>query len=171
MAGFVDRHRTALISLVIVLGVAGLIYVESANRGGPAEGTALPSFSLPVAGASTRVTDRDLAGKITVLDFWATWCGPCRTSLPKVDALATRYEGRVDFYAVNADNEDPAEVLAFRDALGLKMPVLLDGMGLMGKLGSHSLPTTVILGRDGKVVRSFVGAVPASDIADVLDAL
>lgn len=168
MSSFLERHRGTLIGTVIFFGVAALIWIESGG-GGPAPGTPAPSFDLPVFGATTRVASRDLAGQPAVLDFWASWCGPCRSSLPRMDALATRYAGKARFYAVNADNE-PANVISeFVKQVDLRMPVLLNGAALHGRYGTRVLPTTVVLDRGGLVFATFSGAVGEDAIAAALD--
>lgn len=155
MGEFVSRHRTKLIGLVVLAGLTAMIALES---GGPVErGTEVPDFSAPVFDEDTTLTRADLDGQPALLDFWATWCGPCRTSMPALDGLAKEYEGRVRFVAVNAQNESAGLIRKFRDELGLSMPIVTGATPLLHYFRIERLPTTVVLDADGKVVFSYSG--------------
>jgi thiol-disulfide isomerase/thioredoxin len=172
VSSLVERHRSTLIGIVIVAGVAGLLFGEGGGGGGLAAGSEAPSFRLPVLGSDARVSNEDLAGQPAVLDFWATWCGPCRATLPGLDALAGKYAGRARFYAVNASNEPAGRVAEFVNDQRLKLPVLLDGQAAFARFGGRVLPTTVVLDGAGRVVATFTGGeVRESNIARALDEL
>ena len=116
----------------------------------------------------------DLAGKVVMLDFWATWCGPCVAALPKISATAKKYEDKgVVFYAVN-QQEEPSIIKEFLAAQKLNVPVALD---LEGKLGAafavEGIPQTVIIDKNGKVQVVHVGAGEniGEELAKELDAV
>lgn len=97
--------------------------------------------------------------KAVVLDFWATWCGPCQQSMPVVDQLAKAYRGReVEFFAVNmAENE--AEIRSFVRQKNLTLPVALDPSGSLAKaFGVTGIPHLVVIGKDGTVKGTHTGA-------------
>ena len=101
----------------------------------------------------------DLKGSVVVLDFWATWCGPCVASLPKLDKLAkdTAEQG-VKIFAVN-QGEDKELVQGFMKSKNLTVPVLLDSDSKVGnKYKAQAIPETVIIGKDGIVRAVFVGS-------------
>ena len=77
----------------------------------------------------------------TLVDFWATWCAPCRAIAPVVEELASQYDGKVDFYKLNID-ENP---------------------NIPGQYGVRGIPT-LILFKDGKVIDQVVGAVPKTQL-------
>jgi peroxiredoxin len=121
------------------------------------EGKPAPQFKLdslegkPVALAG-------LSGKVVVLDFWATWCGPCRASLPHLNELYNELKDKgVAVYAID-QQEDKQDVLDFVTETKLTLPVLLDAEGKVGaQYGVEGIPQTVVIGRDGKVKKVYVG--------------
>ena len=167
---FLDRHRNTLLTIATVAGVAALIWIDS-QRGRLPDGAPAPDVQLAVLGQKDPVALQQLRGQPAVLDFWATWCGPCRKSLPDIDVLAAKYDGRARFFAVNSQNEEVALQEEFRLSLGLRLPIVTEGAQAAALFNVELLPTTVVLDRDGKVVRTFTGAVNPSAIAHVLDDL
>jgi thiol-disulfide isomerase/thioredoxin len=126
--------------------------LESALVGKPA-----PDFRIDLLdGKKFRLADRK--DKILILDFWASWCGPCLQVMPQVDAVAREFADRdVELIAVNLE-ETAERVKAALERLGLTMTVALDRDGRVAeKYGATSIPQTVIIGRDGKVARLYVG--------------
>jgi len=118
---------------------------------------AAPNFELSKLDG-TQLKLSDLKGRIVVLDFWATWCGPCVASLPKITELGQEYKGaEVDVIAVNIE-ETSAIVRTFLDRAKISPVVALDSDGTVAKAyQATAIPQTVIIDRDGKVKHVFVG--------------
>jgi peroxiredoxin len=100
----------------------------------------------------------DQKGRVVVLDFWATWCGPCMQSLPLIDEVAREFADRgVELVAVNME-EQPGQVKSVLERHKLKVPVVLDRDGVVAaKYSVTAIPQTVVIDREGKVARLFVG--------------
>ncbi len=131
-------------------GVSG---TESLLVGKPA-----PEFELQLlSGGSFRLADH--RGRVVVLDFWASWCGPCIQAMPQIEAVVGEFpKSDVQLVAVNLQ-EQPAAITAALERMGLEVPVALDRNGSVAdQYGVTAIPQTVIVGPDGKVARLYVGA-------------
>jgi thiol-disulfide isomerase/thioredoxin len=125
---------------------------ESALVGQPA-----PAFQLDVLdGSKFKLADRK--GRVVVLDFWATWCGPCIQSMPLVEEVIKDFADRdVELLAVNME-ERPEQVKAVLERHKFGVPVAIDrDGGVAAKYAVTAIPQTVVIDRDGKVARLFVG--------------
>ena len=142
--------------------------------GHPLLGQKAPTFTAPMLDDSSFELAQHLDKNVIILDFWATWCGPCVRALPIIADVAASYKGQgVEFFAVNLGDE-PAAVQAFLDEHKLSVPVVLDRDGRIGDLyKAEAIPQTVIIGKDGVVQVVHVGfsANLQSELSHELDAL
>lgn len=148
--------------LALAIGIAvlsTLALTAAQNRGPIAVGTAAPEFSLKDLEGKV-VSDKQLGGKVVVLDFWATWCGPCKQTLPHTQALAVSPEAKSGQLAVIAVNlrEDRQKVANFMKQNGYSFRVALDEKGSVGTAYNVSgIPAFVVIDRKGKVAFSTSG--------------
>ncbi len=122
----------------------------------PLVGKPAPDFTLDLlAGGTFKLSS--CAGEVVVLDFWASWCGPCLRSMPVVEKVTTDAGSGVRMVAVNLQ-EAPQRIETVVKRLGITATVALDREGLIAeKYGASSIPHTVVVGPDGKVAKVFVG--------------
>jgi thiol-disulfide isomerase/thioredoxin len=121
------------------------------------EATEIVDFALQdLSGATRRLSD--FSGKVVFLNFWATWCGPCRFEMPSMEKLYQRYKTKgLEIVAVNLQ-EDRKSVQRFVDEYNLSFPILLDTTGRVGATyGARSIPTTYIVNREGFVIAGTIG--------------
>lgn len=141
-------------------------FVQAEAEGGGNTPTGIDSPLIGQAGFPFRLDTLDgkkfnLAehkGKIVVLDFWATWCGPCIESLPLVESTVQGFADRqVELVAVNLE-EQPERIKATLERNKLKVNVALDRDGVAAaRYAVSAIPQTVVIDREGKIVRLFVG--------------
>ena len=115
------------------------------------EGTAAPDFALKSAGGEN-LRLSEYRGDVVMINFWATWCGPCRQEMPLLDDLYSRYE-RVGFrlLGVNID-DDSRRAMQMMEELGVSFPVLFDEKKEVSRLYQvEAMPVTVLVDRTGTV--------------------
>jgi len=118
-------------------------------------------FSLPLVGADREnLTLSELRGKVVFLNFWATWCPPCRDEMPSMESLYGRYKEKgLEIVAVNM-RESQELVHAFMSDYGLSFPAVLDiNGGVSTGYGIQAIPTSFILNREGQIVARLVGSI------------
>ena len=117
-----------------------------------------PDFSLPtLAGKPLRLSEQ--RGRVLLLDFWASWCRPCMSSMPSLAALQRDLGPRgLQLLSINVDGSaDKARPVS--QVLGAAVPVLLDDGEVSQSYGVHVLPFVVLVGRDGETLQVFAGPV------------
>lgn len=115
----------------------------------------------------------DYLGKPIVLNFWASWCGPCKSEMPAFEAKAKEYEGKVHFVMVNCTDgqrETVEKASAFISENGYTFPVFYDTDGEAGTLYEiASLPTTYFLDANGKLIARGVGGLNENSLQNGID--
>jgi thiol-disulfide isomerase/thioredoxin len=109
----------------------------------------------------------EFRGKVVLLDFWASWCGPCRSALPNLKRLQAVYGGG-DFVVVSiSEDDEESDWRTFVASHNMTWPQRLDAdSSLQHQFGVNALPTYVLLGRDGAVAQKFVGEEMAESIVE-----
>lgn len=117
-------------------------------------GEAAPEFELETLNGD-RIKLSDLEGKKVILNFWATWCGPCRDEMPEMQEFYDEHNDEVEMLAINlTDTEtNESDVPEFIDEFGFTYPILMDEDGAVSDeyKGSIAVPTTYFIGTDGVI--------------------
>jgi thiol-disulfide isomerase/thioredoxin len=99
-----------------------------------------------------------LRGKVVLLNFWATWCGPCRAEIPSLIQLQNRYKDRMQIVGLVVDDDDQVAIHKFAESEGINYPIALASDEIRIAYGGvMALPTVFILNADGRVVQKHVG--------------
>ena len=124
-----------------------------------ADPSPLPALSMQDLDGRTITTD-DLYGKVTLVNFWATWCGPCRAEIPDLIKLQARYPDHLQIIGVSAD-EGPVQVVEdFATAYGINYPIVMSTPELNRAFpGVMALPTSFIVDPEGRVVQTHIGLI------------
>ena len=171
--------------LVIVLGAAALAYVAAryAREARPAAAASagdlsdagnhveLRFFKNPTAVGDFTVRDLDgrtitsasLRGKVTLINFWATWCGPCRAEIPDLVALQQKYKDTLQIIGISQDEAPRDVVKRFAAEHKINYPVVMMDAELEKRFpGVVALPTSFVLDRDARIVQKHVGMLTAA---------
>jgi thiol-disulfide isomerase/thioredoxin len=163
------RNRIAF-GITAVLALAAGIGLAIFDRT-PADTTALLALSLPDASGQPQPMAQ-WRGKVLVVNFWATWCAPCREEMPDFVRAQKEYGAKgLQIVGIAVDNAD--KVQQFSKELGLNYPALIGGYGAMDlsrEMGNNlvALPFTLVLDRQGKLAYTHLGPVKADKFRDVI---
>ena len=167
---FTARH--ALVGAIGIVAVAAGIFAalhfrEPSSLGGDA----LLAVSLPDA-AGTQQPLSQWRGKLVIVNFWATWCAPCREEMPMF-VKAQREHGAKGLQFVGVAVDEPAKVKQFASEIGVNYPTLIGGYGAMElskSLGNSlmALPFTVVVDRTGRIVLRQLGPVKPAQLDAIL---
>jgi thiol-disulfide isomerase/thioredoxin len=164
-------NEQSLYSVVVMAAISGMLIASppgataahQASRGsraGQAQRAVVGDFKLPnVAGGF--MTNADLMGKVTVVDLFATWCGPCIAEIPRFNQLYNAYQSRPDVAILGIAVASPRRTLQSKvQQLGIKYPVLIGETTLSAFGEFEAFPTTVVIGKDGKIYKTYRGSTP-----------
>jgi len=170
------RSLLALVLLIAAGGAGFAQYQHFGGRGGTND--ALPShriaFSMPDMAGQTRHISR-WDGKTVLLNFWASWCGPCRKEMPLLIKAQRQYGGR-GLQVIGVAIDTPSNARKFARSLHVNYPVLIPasqqkGISLAGRYGDQigGLPYSVVYGPDGRVLGAHAGELHKTDLEALLD--
>src|SRR5438874_4624295 len=167
--------RNPLALVVVAVVVAGMLFVgfRMARRSGVSrapritQATMAPDFTLEsLDGKNMRLSD--LRGKAVLLNFWATWCGPCKIETPWLVQLQNQYGAQgLQVIGVAMDDSGKEDIAKFAKDMGVNYPVLL-GKEAVGDAygGVPALPESFFIGRNGKIVDRIIGLKGRGEIED-----
>jgi thiol-disulfide isomerase/thioredoxin len=128
-----------------------------------AEGKDAPKFDLKDSDGN-KVSSADLKGKVVVLDFWATWCGPCLRAMPTIQKVADKYAGKdVVVLGMHTDSKSDSKAKEVATKAKASYTIVLDAGDVGQDYGVGGIPALVVIGKDGKVIGTHVGFTPTLD--------
>jgi peroxiredoxin len=136
------------------------------------ENEKLPDFTLKTLAGET-INLRSLEGqKVVVVNFWATWCGPCRHEIPDFNNVYSRYRDRgVEMLGISVDQSPETEVPPFLKTNPINYPVLAGSPDLAYEYGVRGFPTTFIIDRSGRITKRIIGMTTAATLEAELEKL
>jgi len=166
----VARWLRRALPWVLIAGAAYLLLAQLAGSASLTEGSAAPELRAPLAGGGTfDLADRE--GAVTVLNFWATWCPPCRAEAPELSRAHERIRDRdAIVVGVSADRMPLDRLGTSARRLGMRYPIAQGSGTVMERYEVRTLPTTYVIGRDGRIAWSTVGRVTERDVVEAVEA-
>lgn len=171
------RQLWTLLGLVLLVaaffGYAVLPYMAPGKSA--LVGKVAPDFQLGVISPGSegnRIQLSDYREQVVLLDFWASWCGPCRAQAPIVDAVSQKFAGEsVRVIGVNTGDHIEA-AKAFLRETNLSYPSVIDTTGQVGRaFNAHQLPTLVLVDREGKVVSAQARVIQENELSAMIEGL
>lgn len=168
-----SRSNLFIILIAVAGGLLGLFVGSYFNRpqvAGIPAGTGVLAPGAALADVALSGTDGephrlgDWHGKLVLVNFWATWCGPCREEMPLLDAASKRYAAQ-GFDVVGVAIDDPDSVSDFLKTRPVAYPILLGGDDTLKTAGDDAgvLPYSLLIGRDGKMITLRAGSFTSTD--------
>lgn len=158
---------------IAAMGVLAAMTAAGCSSG-PKAGEPAPAFAA-MDSEGQNVELASYAGKVTVLDFWATWCGPCRKAMPHVQALHERYADNPDVAVVGVHfdaNYRAANPADYFEKNGYSFDLIPDGREISKAYGISSIPSFVVIDADGTIIHRQTGFAPGDveAFASIIDA-
>ena len=134
-----------------------------------------PEIRANFLNASNGLSLDQMKGKVVVVDFWATWCGPCRMEIPSLVKLYNDYHPKgLEMWGLSVEGNDgqPADYFnKFISNANIQYPVGLAAMDTLKAYGINPIPTTVFIDKSGRIALAFVGGHPEEDFTGAIEKL
>ncbi|MCG6913640.1 TlpA family protein disulfide reductase [bacterium BMS3Abin03] len=122
---------------------------------------------------SNQVKLSDYSGKVVILDFWATWCPPCRRGIPDLISIQSEYKDNLVVIGISLDDETTqGDIPSFMKSFGINYPIVFGTMDVVTAYGNiEAIPTSFIIDQSGNIIKSYMGLVPKNIIKNEIDSL
>jgi len=155
--------KIVAMALALTLALAGCATTSAPESKQPSVRGPAPDFELEnITGG--KIKSADLKGKISVIDFWATWCEPCWSEVPKFNKILTEFQGKnVEIMGITVESPY-TDIKPKSQELGIKYKVLVGNDKIQDAFGGMiGYPTTFIVTKDWKIYKKYMGALPDKD--------
>ncbi|NEW08605.1 TlpA family protein disulfide reductase [Paenibacillus sp. SYP-B3998] len=160
------KRQYLLLIIVVILVILAIYQNKPINKEElPTVGYQAPSISLTGLDGNP-YTLEELGDKPIVVNFWASWCGPCKLEAPELVRLYGKYKDEIEIYAVNVTTSDTIEdAQDFAEEYGINFPILLDVDGEVSrKYQIKPIPTTFFINKDGVIMEKLYGVADPSSL-------
>jgi peroxiredoxin len=149
---------------VAIFVLCSLIGVLAADEGSAPAKTKAPAWKLQDLDGHS-VSSEDFKGKVVILDFWATWCGPCRAEIPGLSELQSQYQKKgLAVIGISLDEGGPDAVKDFVAKTGMNYRVLMGNEKVQQDFGGmDAIPMTFVIDRQGNIVKQHLGLTDKSE--------
>ena len=170
--GYVNRRFFAALPLVLLASACSSSKPAAAAKAGNKDSKPAPNFALPDAHGST-VKLTDFKGKVVILDFWATWCGPCKIEIPWFIEFQRKYKDQgFTVIGVSMDEGGWQTVRPFVEEFKMNYPVLIGNDETAQSFGGVDvLPTTFIIDKQGRIVATHMGLTSKDEFEKAIQSL
>ncbi|NQV50654.1 MAG: TlpA family protein disulfide reductase [Candidatus Marinimicrobia bacterium] len=147
------KNKIIASSAAILFVIFGLLMIGTTS----VEAQEAPNFTLTDLNGQ-KVSLSDFKGKVIIVDFWATWCGPCKMEIPSFIKLQEDYKDDVVILGISLDQSGPKAVVPFAKKMNINYPIVYgDGSVVQAYGGVRGIPTTFVIDRDFNIQRKYVG--------------
>jgi len=151
------KRVAELYRMVMVIAVAGILSGPASLYAAPRSGQAAPNFKVSTT-SGQQVSLENYRGHVLVLDFFATWCQPCRASIPHLVEMNRKYGKQgLQVLGMSADEDGEKDVKVFADKNRITYPVALAGESTLADFGVRSVPVMFVIDKKGRVAEVFRG--------------
>ena len=172
-------RRAVIRPLATALALAGLLVACTGSSGGigvtagseavpfkPGDRKAAPNFSGVTLRGSEPISSTILSGKVGVVNFWGSWCGPCLREQPGLEALAKEFASKpVQFVGINTRRDQRAQALAMVDQFHVSYPSVYNpDSSIAYAFRVRFMPATFVIDRQGKIAAEFIGAIASMSV-------
>lgn len=169
------KHRSYFYTTLFIVAVIFFFIVNNTN-GGPEEGPYPPNYNID---NSKLVNLSDFKGKVIILDFWATWCPPCRKGIPDLVEIKKEHKEKgveiigISLDSFTRDGSTKNDVVPFIKDYGINYPILMGDINVAQLYGGiNSIPTSFVIDKEGYIVSHYQGLISKEQyLSDIKKAL
>lgn len=165
-----STQRGMIVALVLfVIGL--LLFINTEKPPGTSKEGPAPDVTLILEPQEKHIQLASLKGKVVILDFWATWCGPCKASIPELERIYEKYKGKgLEVIGVSVDQETTqSQIPAVTHALGMMYPIMIatKSPDIVNKYGADAIPMMYVIGKNGDLRKTQRGLDPREGLAEI----